>query len=187
MQQKKNILLTLAAFILVAGLYRLIPERPLGFAPQIAMALFAGSVIKNKKWAFAIPLSSILIGDILFELLYQNGLSAFGGFYEGQFLNYLLFASITVIGFLIQNQKIGSIAAGSLAAPTFYFLISNFAVWISGGGFNRPKTFEGLMTAYIDGIPFYQGSLMATLLFSAIFFGTFILTQKNKVVNTVIE
>ena len=179
MQQKKNILLTLAAFVIVAGLYRLIPGRPLGFAPQIAMALFAGAAIQNKKLAFVIPLSSMLIGDLFFELLFRSGYSAFGGFYEGQWLNYLLFAGITLLGFRIQTQKIGSMVAGSLAAPTFYFLISNFAVWISGGGFNRPKTFEGLMTAYVDGIPFYQGSVMATLLFSAIFFGTFLITRKS--------
>ncbi|MFN9109910.1 MAG: DUF6580 family putative transport protein [Bacteroidota bacterium] len=182
MHQKKNILLTLVAFILVAGLYRIIPGRPLGFAPQIAMALFAGAAITNKKYAFAIPLVSMLIGDLVFELLYQSGLSAFGGFYEGQFLNYLLFAGMTAFGFLINTTKISQIIAGTFAAPTAYFLISNFAVWISGGGFNRPKTFEGLMTAYVDGIPFYQGSLVATMIFSAIFFGTYMVSKKNDVV-----
>ena len=179
MHQKKNILFTIVAFILVAGLYRIIPGRPLGFAPQIAMALFAGTAINNKKFAFAIPLVSMLIGDLFFEILFRNGLSSFGGFYEGQLLNYILFAGITAFGFLINTGKISQIIAGTLAAPTLYFLISNFAVWISGGGFNRPKTIEGLMTAYADGIPFYQGSLIATLLFSGVFFGTWFLA-KNK-------
>ena len=182
MHQKKNILFTIVAFILVAGLYRIIPGRPLGFAPQIAMALFAGAAINNKKIAFAVPLLSMLIGDLFFEILFRNGLSSFGGFYEGQVLNYILFAGITAFGFLINTGKISQIIAGSLAAPTLYFLISNFAVWISGGGFNRPKTFEGLMTAYVDGIPFYQGSLVATMVFSAIFFGTYIVSKKNDVV-----
>ena len=182
MQQKKNIIITIVAFILVAGLYRIIPGRPLGFAPQIAMALFAGVVIRNKKFAFAVPLVSMLIGDLVFELLYQSGLSTFGGFYEGQILNYILFAGITVLGFFIQASKKSQIIAGTIAAPTAYFLISNFAVWISNGGFNRPKTFEGLMMAYVDGIPFYQGSLIATMLFSAIFFGTYLVTKKHTAV-----
>jgi hypothetical protein len=182
MQQKKNILLTLVAFILVAGLYRIIPGRPLGFAPQIAIALFAGAAIRNKKYAFIVSLASMLIGDIFFEILFRAGISNYGGFYEGQLLNYLLFAGITTLGFFINATKKSQILTGILAAPTAYFLISNFAVWISGGGFNRPKTFDGLMTAYVDGIPFYQGSLMATMLFSSIFFGTYLMTKKNTAV-----
>jgi hypothetical protein len=43
MQQKKNIILTFLAFIVIASLYRIIPGRPVGFAPQIAIALFAGA------------------------------------------------------------------------------------------------------------------------------------------------
>jgi hypothetical protein len=125
----------------------------------------------------------MLIGDLVFELLYRNGLSEFGGFYNGQLLNYILFAGITALGFLINTSKKTQILAGTIAAPTAYFLISNFAVWMSGGGFNRPKTFEGLMTAYVDGIPFYQGSLMATLLFCALFFGSYLLSKKSSAVS----
>jgi hypothetical protein len=183
MQQKKNILITFLVFILIASLYRLMPGRPVGFAPQIAIALFAGVAIRNKKFAFLVPLISMLIGDLAFELMYRSGLSEFGGFYEGQLINYILFASITALGFLINASKKSQIVAGCLAAPTAYFLISNFTVWISGGGFNRPKTMEGLMSAYVDGIPFYQGSMMATLLFSTIFFGTYLLSKKNSAVS----
>jgi hypothetical protein len=179
MLSKKNIIITFIAFILIAGLYRIMPGRPVGFAPQIAMALFAGAVIRNKTFAFSVPLISMLAGDLVFEVLYRTGLSEFGGFYDGQILNYVLFAAITAMGFLINTSKKAQIVAGSLAAPTGYFLISNFAVWISGGGFNRPKTFEGLMTAYADGIPFYQGSLIATLLFSGVFFGTWFVAKKK--------
>lgn len=179
MQQKKNIIFTFIAFIILSGLYRIIPGRPVGFAPQIAMALFAGAVISNKKFAFAVPLVSMLIGDLFFELLFQAGLNSFGGFYEGQLFNYLLFAGITAFGFLINVSKKSQIITGSVAAPTLYFLLSNFAVWIGGGGFNRPKTIEGLMTTYVDGIPFYQGSLVATIVFSAIFFGTYFVSKKR--------
>jgi hypothetical protein len=182
MQQKKNILITFLIFIAVASLYRIMPGRPLGFAPQIAMAFFAGAAIRNKKMAFVVPLISMLIGDLLFEVLYRSGLNVYGGFYEGQLFNYILFAGITAFGFLIHTTQKLQIIAGTIAAPTLYFLVSNFAVWIGGGGFNRPKTFEGLMTTYADGIPFYQGSLMATLLFSAVFFGTFLLSRKSSAV-----
>jgi hypothetical protein len=171
MKLNRQTLLTLIALVVVASLYRLLPNRPLGFAPQIAMALFAGSVIASRRHAFAVPLLSMFLGDLLFQGLYLAGLSDYGGFYSGQLLNYILFAGLTVIGFFIQQHKAWQIGLGALAAPTVYFLASNFLVWIGGGGYHHPKTWEGLMLTYMDGIPFYTGSLYATAVFCATFFG----------------
>jgi hypothetical protein len=70
-------------------------------------------------------------------------------------------------------------AAGFIAGPTAYFLISNFAVWIGGGGYQRPRTFEGLMMCYGDGLPFYQMSILSTFVFGAILFGTYNLISKK--------
>ncbi len=185
MKLNKNWILTLLALVAVAALYRIIPNRPLGFAPQIAIALFAGSVIKDKKYSFALPLLSMLISDALYQILYSAGLSAIPGFYSGQWINYILFAGLTVIGFFINQSKALQIALGAVAAPTAYFFISNFLVWIGGGGFKHPKTFDGLMLTFTDGIPFYTGSLFATAVFCTILFGGYaLLTAKSKELKT---
>lgn len=175
MKLNKTYILTLLALVTVAALYRVLPNRPWGFAPQIAIALFAGSVIKDRKYAFALPLLSMFISDALYEVLYSTGLSSIKGFYGGQLTNYILFAGLTVIGFFINQKKVLQIAAGSLAGPTAYFLISNFLVWLGGGGYGHPKTFDGLMLTYIDGIPFYAGSFYATIVFCTMFFGGYAL------------
>ncbi len=177
MKFNKNIVFTLLALIVVAALYRILPNRPLGFAPQIAMALFAGSVIKDRKFAFALPLISMFISDGLYEVLYNAGLTAYGGFYSGQFTNYLLFAGLTVIGFFINKNKAWQIGLGALVGPTVYFFISNFLVWIGGGGYHHPKTMDGLMLTYTDAIPFYAGSMYATVVFCAVFFGGYALLK----------
>ena len=103
--KSKNILITLALMIIVAALYRVIPDRPMGFAPHWAMALFAGAVIRDKKLAFAFPIFSMFISDVIYHLLFINGLTSISGFYEGQFTNYLLFAGMTIIGFLMNKIK----------------------------------------------------------------------------------
>ncbi|MBX9783766.1 MAG: hypothetical protein K2X48_10790 [Chitinophagaceae bacterium] len=180
MKWNKQLIYTLVALVIVAALYRIIPNRPLGFAPQIAMALFAGSVIKDRKYSFALPLLSMLLSDILFQFLYNAGISSIPGFYSGQWLNYLLFAGLTVIGFFINQNKIVQIGLGALAAPTLFFFISNFLVWIGGGGFHHPKTVAGLIQTYVDGIPFYSGSLMATIVFAAILFGGYAILGQKK-------
>jgi hypothetical protein len=181
MKFSKQFIYTLLALVVVAALYRIIPNRPMGFAPQIAIALFAGSIMKDKKYSFALPLLSMLISDLIYEVLYASGLSSINGFYSGQWSNYLLFVGLTLFGFFINKNKALHIAAGSLAAPTAYFLISNFTVWVGGGGYHHPKTFAGLMQTYVDGIPFYTNSLWATALFAAILFGGYALLTQKKV------
>jgi hypothetical protein len=182
MKMNKNILVSFLLMIVVASLYRVIP-RPVNFAPQIAMALFAGAVIKDKVWAFALPIFSMVLSDLLYQILYVNGLTAIPGFYEGQWQNYILFAAMTSIGFLIKKIRVLNVLIASVAAPTVFFFISNFVVW-SGWqgtrGLNRPKTFEGLLMCYNDALPFYANSVMACCFFSAIFFGTYMLIRRKQ-------
>ena len=171
MRSNKNILITLIMMIVVAALYRVIPDRPMGFAPHWAMALFAGAVIKDKKIAFAVPIFSMFISDIIYHLLYINGLTSISGFYEGQFTNYLLFAAMTGIGFLMNKISVPNVIIFSLVICSAFFLLSNFFVWNAGSGWGRPHTFAGLLQAYEDGLPFFRNSIFATIVFSGILFG----------------
>lgn len=159
------------------------PGRPYGFSPMIAMAIFGGAIIKEKKYAFLLPLLAMFMSDALYQLLYINGASAIPGFYDGQVVNYLLFGGMTVFGFFIKGFDLKKIGLAALSAPTAYFLISNFLVWASASpmaGLARPKTFSGLMMCMTDGLPFYPWSLVSTILFSAILFGTYyFINEKN--------
>ena len=179
----KSNLLILFILILACALYRVWDSRPMGFAPQIAMALFAGSVSKDKRFAFLFPILSLFISDLLYQFLYSQGLSTIKGFYSGQWQNYLLIASITIIGFFINKNKIGQIFVGSLAGAVYFFLISNFMVWVGGGwDINNqpyPRSFSGLMLCYTEAMPFFKWSVLSTLLFNGIFFGSFYLLGKS--------
>lgn len=182
MKWNKSLLLSFGLLIIACSLYRVWPDRPFGFAPQWAMAVFAGAVIKDKKWAFLLPLLSMFISDTIYQLMYQSGTSQIIGFYEGQWINYLLFASMVVFGFMIASRiTVTKTIAASLAAPSAFFLLSNFLVWIGGGGYQRPQTLEGLGMCYTDGIPFYQMSLLATPVFSALLFGAYFFVNQKLV------
>ena len=183
MKLNKSNLLVLFILILACALYRVWDSRPMGFAPQIAMALFAGSISKDKRFAFLFPILSLFISDLLYQFLYSQGLSTIKGFYSGQWQNYLLIASITIIGFFINKNKIGQIFVGSLAGAVYFFLISNFMVWIGGGwDINNqpyPKSFSGLMLCYSEALPFFKWSVLSTLIFNGVFFGSFYLLGKS--------
>jgi hypothetical protein len=182
MKNKKTTILVFVLLVIAAALYRVWEGRPFGFAPQIAMALFAGSVIKDKRFSFLVPLFSMLVSDVLYQVLYLQGLTEIPGFYHGQWVNYVLFTAITGIGFLINKNKIASIILGSLGGVVFFYIASNFLDWLGGGlDINNqayPKTFNGLMQCFAAGLPFLKGSLYATLLFNGIFFGCFYLFNR---------
>jgi hypothetical protein len=182
MKIDKSIIGSFVLLVVIASLYRIMPGRPLGFAPQIAMALFGGSIIKDKKFSFLLPLVSMLVSDIIYEVLFHFNISPIAGFYNGQLMNYILFGAITVIGFMIKKENLLHIAAGSIAGATFYFVASNLVVWIGGGlsinNLPYAKTWDGLMTCFAAGLPFYKGSLYATVFFSAILFGGYFLLNR---------
>lgn len=136
MRLNKQIIIALVIMIATSALYRVMPGRPYGFAPQIAIALFGGSLFsKQKQYAFLLPILSMFISDLLYQVLFIYHLSPMEGFYSGQLLNYVLIAGTAVFGFGLQNNKVSKFVIGFLAAPTVYFLVSNFSLgargWIS--------------------------------------------------------
>jgi hypothetical protein len=186
MKPSKNIIWSFILLVIIAAIYRIIPGRPYGFAPQWAMAVFAGAIIKDRKWAFIIPVLSMFISDLFYQALYLGGITNMQGFYEGQWQNYLLFTLLVFVGMAVKKLSVLQIAAASFAAPTLYFLASNFLVWASNGttrGLDRPKTLDGLMLCYTDGIPFYRMSILATLIFSIILFGSYFFIRNFQAVS----
>ncbi|TDW96632.1 DUF6580 family putative transport protein [Dinghuibacter silviterrae] len=179
MKKSGQLLLIFAVLLLVSALYRLIPSRPWGFAPQIAMALFSGSVVKDKKLSFLLPLGSMFLSDLLFQLLHNAGMTDMQGFYDGQWVNYVLFTGLTVLGWFVAERNLLQIALGALAGPVLYFFASNAATWAAGGGWHRPHTWAGFVLAMEDGLPFFRGSLYATVLFSALLFGGYALWRRQ--------
>ena len=184
MKISKSVIIAMVLLVLVAALYRVFPNRPLGFAPQYAMAIFGGAIfVNNKKWAFLLPILSMFLSDLLFQVLYANHLTSMQGFYEGQWQNYLLFAALTSIGFFIRKINVLNIFIASIAAPSVFFLFSNLVVWAGWQGtrgFGRPKTLNGLLQCYADALPFYPNSIYATLLFSSILFGSYYLIKNEQ-------
>lgn len=165
----KKVIISVVLMALIVSFYRIMPkpEGVWGITPMFSIALFSGSLFRTKKiWAFLLPTLALFFSDVLWQMIDTTG------FYKGQLWNYMLLVGVTFLGFLIRKIKILNVVIYSLLAPTLYFLFSNFLVWITGGGFNRPKTIDGLLQTYIDGWPFYfPWQLLSTLLFSIVLFG----------------
>ncbi|MEP6682336.1 MAG: DUF6580 family putative transport protein [Parafilimonas sp.] len=137
-----------------------------GFTCVIAVSLFAGLTIKDKKLAFLFPLLTLFISDILLQGLHALNVFSYSGFYSGQIINYILFIVLTLIGVALRNTKTAGIIAASFIGPTVFFLLSNFFVWkLQGATMGYSRNISGLMQAYTFGLPFYRNSLISTFIF----------------------
>ena len=174
--------------IVVGAISRLITFNIAGFAPQVAMALFGGAVIKDKKWAFALPLLSLLFSDALMELLFQTNVVARAGFYEGQWQTYLCFALVTLFGFLLRKINVKNVLIFSVSGSLLFFITSNFFVWNGGGGLGRPHTFNGMLQCYYDALIYYRdyglikgfiaNFILGDMIWCAVLFGGYYLIMK---------
>ncbi len=136
-----------------------------GFSPFIAIALFSGFIMKERNMSFLLPLLALFISDAIIHVLYLNNQFDFAGLYAGQWKNYLILLACTLIGWILKGRSYPGIAIAGIAAPTVYFLVSNFMVWQATTEAVYAKSFSGLMTCYEAALPFYRNSLIATLLF----------------------
>jgi hypothetical protein len=188
MKPNRSILIAFGLLVIIASVYRIWDGRPFGFAPQIAMAIFGGAVISNKKLAFVLPLLSMFLSDLLYQLLYIKGLSTIPGFYEGQLVNYCLFAGLTVFGFAMKRISVPNVLGFAISGSLLFFIFSNCAVWLGGGGWFRAKTVDGLVLCYTDALAFYReygliegfwgNFIFGDVFFSGLLFGSYLLMKK---------
>ena len=149
----------LAFSLLVLGIIsRLIIHIP-NFTPVIAIALFGG-VYLNKRQALWLPLGLLAITDILI------------GFHETMFYTWSSIFLISLLGvWLKKNKNSKTVFASSLCASVFFFVVTNLGVWLSSGLY--PLTLQGLRDCFIMAIPFFRYEMIATLVYTALFFGLY--------------
>jgi len=175
--------LLLAALIFVAALTRLLPHPP-NFSPVEAVALFGGAYFASRSWALLVPLAGLLASDLALGAM--NGGTYLQYFTTSTYLPSLLaiyacVALCSLLGFGLRGRVNGTRVLGySLAGSVLFFLISNFATWLTAvvvPGY--PACNAGLGACYAAAIPFFQWTVLGTLFYSALLFGGFALLRQK--------
>ena len=160
----------IATFLVLAAAISRVLMYPDNFSPVIGMAIFAGAVIKDKRLAFALPIFSMFLSDVLFEIF-----SIAPGFWGwGQLVGYGILALITVIAFNLKKINLGNVMGYSIASSVIFFLLSNLSFFIIDNPVYHTYAADtkGFLQCYIQALPFFRTSLVADLVYSGILFGT---------------
>lgn len=127
-----------------------------------ASALFAGVVLKDKRYAYIVPLAALFLSDVFFELF-----TSIQGFPGGEMVFvYLAFVLTAYIGTRIRKANTGNLLLASIATGLLFFLISNFGTWLIRDMY--PHTFAGLLSCYSSAIPFYKAELFGSFFLNTI-------------------
>lgn len=156
--------LVILIIILVASALRISDILPYNFSPIAAIALFGGAMLSNRGLAFIAPLSIMFITDAII------------GFHDLMWAVYIGFMVIVLVGQIVRkrpNMLTG--LAGALVGSIAFFLITNTAVWY--GSPHYTQDFAGLLNSYALGLPFFRGTLVGDLLFTASFFAVYELAK----------
>lgn len=175
MKQNRTTLLLAIILILAAAISRVIMY-PNNFSPIIGMALFSGAVIKDRRFAFAMPIFAMFIADAMFEI---SGIAQ--GFWGwGQLVGYGILALITVIAFSLKKINVVTVTGYSIMSSVIFYLLSNLSFFLIDNPVYNTYTqdAEGFFDCYVKALPFFRTSLIADLVFSAVLFGVYYLVNQ---------
>ena len=155
-----------AFFWVVAAVFsRILPHPWLNFTAVGAGLLYFGAK-RSLRW-IAVPVLALAATDYYLTVFAYN--------YPFHLSEYLVtwawYAAVVVLGYLLLREKItvARVGTGAVLAPTSFFVVSNYAVWVSSPMY--PHTFAGLMTCYAAGLPFYRNDVISTAVFCGVAFG----------------
>ncbi len=163
----------LAVLLILAAAISRVVMYPNNFSPVIGMAIFAGAVIKDKRLAFILPLASMLLADIIFEVF--NIAPGFWGW--GQLVGYSILALITIIAFNLKKFHVVNVFAYSIASSVIFFILSNLSFFLIDNPVYHTYSQDtnGFMQCYIQALPFFRISIIADLVYSGVLFGVYYL------------
>ncbi len=179
MKRQNALLVLVVVLMIIAAALSRVFFYPINYSPVIAMALFGGAVIKDKKFAFALPLFAMFLSDIMFEVF--NVAPGFWGW--GQVVSYCILGLITVIGFRLKKLSVINIAGFSIITSVVFYFLSNSSLWLLENPTYRTysQDFSGYISCMVAGLPFLEKGLFVDLAYSALFFGGYVLLEKYAV------
>lgn len=141
--------------ILIGILSRLLPH-PANMTAVGGVAIYSVAKLNTKK-ALIITLVTMFLSDAMI------------GFHSLMWATYgSLVIAVLIGGWVRQRISIGRILSGTLLASIFFFLITNFAVWVVTPLYQ--KTINGLITCFIMALPFFRNSLLGDMGYTCIIF-----------------
>ena len=173
MNSNKKYIIIGTALVLFAAILK-VATFPFSINPIIAISLFSGVVIKDKKLAFLMPLMAMFVSDLMLEVF-----NIAPGFYGlGQIGNYASLLFVTVLGLTMKKINLISVAGYSIASSIVFFFLSNTNCFLFDNLSTYGSGLHGWTNCLAAGLPFLRNGMATDLCFSVLLFGTYVVYTK---------
>lgn len=174
--KNRDSIIAILVLMAIGAFARLVPHMP-NFTPTEGLAIFGAAYFANKYWAVISTVVMLYFSDLVINntvarsfFTEQEGFIWFSSY---MFFNLMaIMLTVIVTSKLLKKVSVGALIGSVLISSVLFFLVSNFGAWAEGT-IPYTKDFNGLMAAFAAGVPFYYPSLISTLLFTTILFGSF--------------
>lgn len=159
--------LLITGLIFAVVIFRIIPH-PFNFTPVLAMSLFAGAKLNNKKWSILIPVAALFLSDIILSFMNNYPL-----FHNTIFFVYGAIILTVLMGWNLSSNKlqVGKTAILTIISSVLFFVITNLGVWMFSNLYSLDTS--GLINCFAMAIPFFKYSLLGDAFFVAVLFGAY--------------
>jgi hypothetical protein len=167
--------------LLVAVLSRLMPHPEwLNFTAVGGALLYFGA---RRPWREMLaPLAALMATDYLLTV-YSYHYPFAWQLYAATWAWYGMAMALGQI-LLRARTTVVRVTAGALLGPTSFFLVSNYAAWVSGFAYPYPHTLSGLYACYAAAMPFYRNDLASTAIVASLAFGLPVLVRRMSAAQT---
>ena len=178
MTKQQKIAVSILLIVLTAAT-RFLPFSIPNVTPLAAMALFGAAFFKRTTVGFIFPLVTLYATNlVLNNTIYRSYYPETGFVWHTSMYVILGFLAISFIGKLNLKQVTPlKLAVSSLGGSIAFFLISNLSAFFS---LAYTKDFQGLMTCYAAGLPFFRNAVLGDLFFTTIVFGAYYMVTKDE-------
>jgi hypothetical protein len=139
---------------------RVAPHAP-NLTPIAASAVFAGMVLRSRALAVAVPLSAMLLSDLVV------------GAYDWRIMG-VVYAALALSALLARwgraLRPAVVLAPLVLSSSLLFFATTNFAVWAFSGMY--ALDLDGLIHCYVAALPFLWNTVAGDILWTTLLFGT---------------
>jgi hypothetical protein len=137
---------------------RVAPHAP-NVTPIAASAVFAGMVLRSRALALAVPLSALLLSDLVV------------GSYDWRIMGvvYAALALPALLGRWGRARPVVVLAPLVLSSSLLFFATTNFAVWAFSGMYAHDL--HGLVHCYVAALPFLWNTMAGDALWATLLFG----------------
>ncbi len=171
MEKKRSLKIITALCLVVMGIAFRTIWHPGDNIEFVTTAAFLAGAYLGWRWSIFVPLTIMVITDLIIG---NTNIFVF---------TWSAYIMIGIFGFLgLNNQKSKIIRATGIgiAASAWFYIWTNFGVWMMDSWGMYPKTVTGLLQAYFFGLPFLKLNLLGNIFFVPL---SFFIVEKAKNLN----